>query len=76
MYTYTPAFCVLQVYSDLKENPFEGTDTQEAVALTGEANQYFGELKKWFLNVTGKPVVYNDDHIEENHLLAQVSSMY
>lgn len=61
------------MYRDVKENPFEETDSNEAVALTGEVNPHFGELKKWFLDVTYKPVVCTEDRIGENHLLAQVS---
>ena len=63
------------MYKDVKENPFEATEGDAAVALTGEENEHFDEMRQWILKIvkTNTGVVCADSHIGENFLLAQVS---
>ena len=59
----------------MKENPVEDTEGDAAVALTGEENPHFGDMREWILKVvdTNMHIVCDDKHIGENFLLAQVS---
>ena len=49
---------LLQVYSDLSENPYEECDHMDALALTGEVNEQFTSLKKWILKTIKSNQVY------------------
>ena len=62
------------MYSEVVENPFAEQEGDSTLALTGERNPHFVQLRDWILRVVtdNATLECTEDKKEANFLLAQV----